>query len=44
MVGIAEISDRFQIQQLLFDYSTVIGRHRFDDVDRVFTPDAYTDF
>jgi hypothetical protein len=33
--GIAEIS---------VDYSTVIDRHRFDDLDRVFTPGAHTDF
>lgn len=44
MLSLAEISDRFEIQQLLIDYSTAIDRRRFDDLDRVFTPDAYIDY
>jgi len=44
MLSLAEISDRFEIQQLLIDYSTAIDRKRFDDLDRVFTPDAYIDY
>jgi hypothetical protein len=40
-VDLAEISDRLEIQQLLMDYSTAIDNRRFDDLDRVFTPDAY---
>lgn len=39
-----EISDRLEIQQLLVDYSTAIDQRRFDDLDRVFTPDAYIDY
>lgn len=39
-----EISDRFEIQQLLIDYSTAIDTRRFDDLDLVFTPDAYIDY
>jgi hypothetical protein len=39
-----EISDRFEIQQLLIDYSTAIDQRRFDDLDRVFTEDAYIDY
>jgi hypothetical protein len=43
MLSQAEISDRLEIQQLLVDYSTAIDSHRFDDLDTVFTPDAYID-
>jgi hypothetical protein len=44
MLSLAEISDRLEIQQLLIDYSTAIDRRQFDDLDRVFTPDAYIDY
>ena len=44
MLSLAEISDRFEIQQLLIDYSTAIDQRRFDDLDRVFTPNAYIDY
>jgi SnoaL-like domain len=44
MLSLAEIWDRFEIQQLLIDYSTAIDKRRFDDLDRVFTPDAYIDY
>ena len=44
MLSLAEISDRFEIQQLLIDYSTAIDQRRFDDLDAVFTPDAYIDY
>lgn len=44
MLSVAEISDRLEIQQLLVDYSSVIDQRRFDDLDRVFTPDAYIDY
>jgi hypothetical protein len=43
MLSLAEISDRLEIQQLLVDYSTAIDQRRFDDLDKVFTPDAYID-
>lgn len=43
MLSLEEISDRLEIQQLLVDYSAAIDRRRFDDLDRVFTPDAYID-
>jgi|SRR5581483_1240842 len=39
-----EISDRLEIQQLLIDYSSAIDQRRFDELDRVFTPDAYIDY
>ena len=41
MLSLEEISDRLEIQQLLVDYSTAIDQRRFDDLDNVFTPDAY---
>ena len=44
MLSLAEISDRFEIQQLLIDYSTAIDQRRFDDLDHVFTPGAYIDY
>ena len=44
MLSLEEISDRFEIQQLLIDYSTAIDQKRFDDLDAVFTPDAYIDY
>lgn len=44
MLSLEEISDRLEIQQLLIDYSTAIDGKRFDDLDAVFTPDAYIDY
>lgn len=44
MLSNAEINDRWQIQQLLVDYSTAIDARRFDDLDEVFTADAYIDY
>lgn len=44
MLSLEEISDRLEIQQLLIDYSTAIDQRRFDDLDAVFTPDAYIDY
>ncbi|WOC12435.1 nuclear transport factor 2 family protein [Gordonia sp. MP11Mi] len=44
MMELQEISDRFEIQQLMIDYSTAIDSRRFDDLDRLFTPDAYLDY
>lgn len=44
VLPLAEISDRLEIQQLLVDYATAIDQRRFDDLDRIFTPDAYIDY
>jgi hypothetical protein len=44
MLALAEISDRLEIQQLLVDYSTAIDQRRFDDLDKIFTADAYIDY
>lgn len=44
MLSLQEISDRLEIQQLMTDYSTAIDRKRFDDLDVIFTPDAFIDY
>lgn len=44
VLSLEEISDRLEIQQLLVDYATAIDQRCFDDLDRVFTPDAYIDY
>ena len=44
MMTLEEISDRMEIQQLMIDYSTAIDAKRFDDLDRVFLPDAFIDY
>ncbi|WP_046319468.1 nuclear transport factor 2 family protein [Mycobacterium sp. UM_Kg1] len=44
MLSQQEISDRWEIQQLLVDYSTAIDTGNFDGLDAVFTPDAYIDY
>lgn len=44
MLSLEEISDRLEIQQLMIDYSSAIDQRRFDDLDRVFTPDAQIDY
>jgi hypothetical protein len=44
MLSQQEISDRLELQQLLVDYSEAIDRRRFDDLDAIFTPDAYIDY
>jgi hypothetical protein len=43
-MDLAEISDRMSIQQLLVDYATAIDQRRFDDLDRIFVPEAYIDY
>src|SRR5262245_50564609 len=44
MLTIQEISDRFEIQQLVVDYATALDRRSIDDWDRIFTADAYIDY
>ncbi len=44
MLSQGEISDRLEIQQLLVNYSTAIDQRRFDDLDNVFTANAYIDY
>ena len=44
MLSIEEISARLEITQVLTDYSTAVDAGRFDDLDRVFVPDARIDY
>jgi hypothetical protein len=44
MLSLEEISDRLEIQELMVDYSSAIDRKQFDDLDKVFTADAYIDY
>jgi len=44
MLGLQEISDRLEIQQLLVDYASAIDQKRFDDLDAIFMPDAHIDY
>jgi len=39
-----EISDRFEIQDLLVDYSRAIDTRNFDALDAIFTADAFIDY
>lgn len=44
MLTVQQISDRLEIEQLLVDYAHAIDLARFDDLDGIFTPDAYIDY
>jgi hypothetical protein len=44
MLSLQEISDRLEIQDLMNTYATAIDTKNFDDLDKVFTPDAYIDY
>jgi hypothetical protein len=44
MLSLEEISDRLEVQQLLIGYSEAIDRRQFDELDAIFTPDAYIDY
>jgi hypothetical protein len=44
MLSLEEISDRLELQQLLIGYSEAIDRRCFDELDAIFTPDAYIDY
>jgi hypothetical protein len=44
MLSLQEISDRLEIQDLFTTYATAIDTKNFDDLDKVFTPDAYIDY
>jgi ketosteroid isomerase-like protein len=43
-LSLQEISDRFEIQDLIYDYAAVIDQKRFDDLREVFTEDAHIDY
>jgi hypothetical protein len=44
MRSLEEIADRLEIQDLLVTYSHAIDFKNFDELDDVFTPDAYIDY
>lgn len=44
MRSLEEISDRLEIQELLVAYSHAIDFRRWDELDDVFTPDAFIDY
>jgi hypothetical protein len=43
-LGIQEISDRLEIQDLLARYCDAVDRHDWDAFERIFTPDAFIDY
>jgi hypothetical protein len=44
MLSLQEISDKLEIQQLFTDYADALDTLRIDNMDKVFTPDAYIDY
>lgn len=44
MLSLQEISDRMEIQDLLYHYAELIDGKRFDELVNVFTPDAHIDY
>ena len=43
-LSLQEISDRLEIQDLVYEYSAIIDQKRFDDLREVFTEDAHIDY
>lgn len=43
-LSLQEISDRFEIQDLLYHYADIIDFKRFDELRDVFTEDAHIDY
>ncbi len=43
-LSLQEISDRFEIQDLVYEYANLIDRKQFGELRRVFTEDAYIDY
>jgi 3-phenylpropionate/cinnamic acid dioxygenase small subunit len=39
-----ELSDRFEVQDLIVRYSQLLDQQRWDDMDDLFTPDAVLDY
>lgn len=42
--SLRELTDRLEIADLLVAYAHAVDRRRWDDLDRVFTPDAAIDY
>lgn len=43
-LSLQEMSDRFEIQDLIYNYAAIIDEKRFDDLRHVFTEDAHIDY
>ncbi|MGB5809456.1 MAG: nuclear transport factor 2 family protein [Polyangiales bacterium] len=43
-LSLQEISDRLEIQDLVFNYSAIVDQKRCDDLREVFTEDAHIDY
>ena len=43
-LSLEEISDRLEIQDLVYDYAAIVDQKRFDDLRDVFTEDAVIDY
>ena len=43
-MSVQQLSDRIEIQDLLIAYCTAIDSKKFDDLDHIFTADAYIDY
>jgi len=44
MLTLQEISDRMELERLTVDYAYAIDERALDNLDAVFTPDAYIDY
>ena len=44
MLSHQELSDRLEIQDLVFHYADLIDRRSFDELREVFTEDAHIDY
>ena len=44
MLSLQDLSDRFEIQDLLVRYSQLLDRFAFDEMDALFTDDAVLDY
>ena len=43
-LSLQEISDRMEIEDLVYEYAAIIDQKRFDDLRSVFTEDAHIDY
>lgn len=43
-LSLQEISDRFEIQDLVYNYATIIDQKRLNELTEVFTEDAHIDY
>jgi hypothetical protein len=43
-LSLQEMSDRFEIQDMLYRYADIIDRKAVDELNDIFTPDAHIDY